>query len=293
MFAVLLALAIQFTPRLAKLSFDTAETLVENFTPRDAGTPGGKIAARWLAGEIAAAGARNVREDAFTASSPLGLMKFTNICAEFRFSDKGRWTVFLSHYDTKRGIKCPGANDGASTSGLLVGIAKMLSEAKGLRNNYLLVWTDGEECIENYGANDGLQGAKRAVEYVKSRGLDVENVICLDMLGDRNLDILIPVNGSPRLARVATEAARRAGMPGLVSRSPYYVTDDHVPFLESGYEAIDLIDFTYGSAPGLNDYWHTENDVMKNVSVESLRKSGSLVAAMINALEPATALKKQ
>lgn len=289
--AVLSAITLQFTPQQAKLSFDTAETLVENFTPRDAGTPGGTIAARWLAGEARSAGARNVREDAFTASSPLGLMKFTNVCAEFRFSAKGRWTVFLSHFDTKRGIKCPGANDGASTSGLLVGIAGMLSKAKGLENNYLLVWTDGEECIKNYSGDDGLQGSKRAVEYVKSRGLDVANVICLDMLGDRDLKIEIPVNASPRLVRVTLEAARRAGMPGLVALSPYHVTDDHVPFLENGYEAIDLIDFKYGSAPGLNDYWHTENDVMKNVSIESLRKSGALVAAMIKILEE-TATKR-
>ncbi len=291
---VLSAIALCFTPRQADLSFATARTLSENFTPRDAGTPGGTLAARWLAGEARKAGARDVREDLFTASSPLGPMKFTNVCAEFRFSEKGRWTVFLSHFDTKRAVKCPGANDGASTSGLLVGMAGMLSSAKGLANNYLLVWTDGEECIKNYTRDDGLQGSKRAVEYVKSRGLDVENVICLDMLGDKDLKIEIPANGSPRLMRVALEAARRAGLPGLVSLSPYHVTDDHVPFLENGYEAVDLIDFKYGSAPGRNDYWHTQNDVIKNVSVDSLRKSGSLVAAMINVLEEsAKAQKKQ
>lgn len=287
MLAVLLALVLQFTAEEAKLSFDTAQTLVEKFTPRDAGTPAGRIAALWLAGEIASAGARNVQEDVFAATSALGPMKFTNICAEFKFSDKGRWTVFLSHYDTKRGIRCPGANDGASTSGLLVGVAKMLSTAKGLHGNYLLVWTDGEECIKKYGVNDGLHGSKRAVEYVKSRGLDVANVICLDMLGDKNLNIEIPANGSPRLTRIALEAARSIAMPNLVSRSPYCMTDDHEPFLKSGYDAIDLIDFTYGSAPGANDYWHTQSDVMKNISVQSLQKSGSLVAAVIKALEKA------
>jgi Zn-dependent M28 family amino/carboxypeptidase len=283
--AVFLAIILQFTPQEAKLSFDTAQRLVENFTPRDAGTAGGRIAAKWLAFSLKSLGVKNVQEDVFSADSPLGKMRFTNVVAEFKHSNTSKWTVLLSHYDTKRSIKCPGANDGASTSALLVGLSKMLSGAKGLKKNYLLIWTDAEECIYDYSANDGLQGSKRAVEYVKSRYYDVENVICLDMLGDKDLKIEIPSNGSGRLTRTVIRAAKKIGEKNLVSLSPYHVIDDHAPFLKAGYEAIDLIDFSYGSAPGLNDYWHTENDVMKNISVDSLLKSGSLIAAVIEDIE--------
>jgi len=59
------------------------------------------------------------------------------------------------------------------------------------------------------------------------------------------------------------------------------VKDDHVAFLEKGYKAIDLIDFSYG--PG-NSYWHTPQDTMSNVSQESLLKSGRIVAEMLNIL---------
>ncbi len=38
-----------------------------------------------------------------------------------------------------------------------------------------------------------------------------------------------------------------------------HVKDDHVPFLEKGYKAIDLIDFSYG--PG-NSLWHTPDDTI-------------------------------
>ena len=62
------------------------------------------------------------------------------------------------------------------------------------------------------------------------------------------------------------------------------VKDDHVAFLEAGFKAIDLIDFDYGSAPGLNDYWHTAEDTVDKISEASLLKSGKLVCEMLNVL---------
>ncbi len=57
--------------------------------------------------------------------------------------------------------------------------------------------------------------------------------------------------------------------------------DDHVPFLEKGYKAIDLIDFSYGPS---NSFWHTERDNMENISEESLLVSGRIVAELLNIL---------
>jgi Zn-dependent M28 family amino/carboxypeptidase len=189
--------------------------------------------------------------------------------------------ILLSHYDTKPGVKCPGANDGASTSGLLVGIVNAITDRRDFKGNLLLVWTDGEECMDNYGKNDGLWGARRAVEYVKSKNMEVQAVVCLDMLGDKDLEIKVPANGSPTLSKIAVHAARRAGYPGLVSLWDQNVTDDFAPFLENGFNAIGMIDFSYG--PG-NSYWHTEADAMDKISVESLLKSGKVVAEMLNIL---------
>ena len=59
------------------------------------------------------------------------------------------------------------------------------------------------------------------------------------------------------------------------------VKDDHVPFLERGFKAIDLIDFDYG--PG-NAYWHTKDDTLDHISEDSLLKSGKLIAEMLNIL---------
>ena len=277
----LLAAVLQFTPADAHLAWDTARSLVEECTPRDAGTIRGRVAANHLLDKASATGA-DVRQDAFKAHTPQGEREFTNLYAELRGADtNARWVVVLSHYDTKPGVKCPGANDGAATSGLLVALANVAVDCRKLGGNLLLVWTDGEECVQSYDGNDGLQGSKRAVEYIKERGYQVQAAICLDMLGDKELSISIPANGNNTLAKIAAHAARRIGEPQLVHPITEHVKDDHVPFLDAGMKAIDLIDFSYGPA---NKWWHTPDDTMDKISEASLLKSGRLVTEIINIL---------
>ena len=277
--SLLLSAALVFTQSDARVSFETARDLVACCTPRDAGTIRGRIAANRLLDAASASGA-DVRRDVFSAMTPKGVREFTNLYAQFKSDDpEARWVILVSHYDTKPGTGCPGANDGASTSGLLVGIANAFSNWETPRGNLLLVWTDGEECMESYSDGDGLWGSRRAAEYVAQRGMQVQAVVCLDMLGDRDLSISVPANGSAALAKIAVAAARRSGYPGLVRLVSDHVKDDHAPFLEKGYKAIDLIDFSYGPE---NSYWHTSDDTVDKISEASLLKSGRVVAEMLN-----------
>ena len=282
MFAVsLISAALVFSPADAKVSYDAAKTLVEKCTPRDAGTTQGRFAVNCILDAASAAGA-DVRRDAFKAATPMGEKLFTNLYAEFKGEDpEAEWVVLVSHYDTKPGTECPGANDGASTSGLLVGIANAVSAWRERRGNLMLVWTDGEECMLAYGPNDGLWGSRRAAGFLADRNRKVKAVICLDMLGDKDLLITVPRNGTPSLVGVALAAARKAGLSKLVKRGDEIVTDDHVPFMEKGFPAIDMIDFNYGPD---NSFWHTDKDSMDNISEKSLLSTGRIVAEMLNAL---------
>lgn len=281
MLALFLAVSLAFTPQDARLSYQTAQKLVDEFTPRDAGTIRGRIAANHILDVASSLGA-DVRRDVFRAMTPRGEKEFVNLYAEFASGDENsRWVIVVSHYDTKPGTKCPGANDGASTAGLLVGLASACVNWKEPKGNLLIVWTDGEECMESYGPNDGFWGSRRAVEYVERKSRLVQAVICVDMLGDRDLEISIPANGSPALTKIVQHAAKRIGSPDLVKPISEHVKDDHVPFLEKGYKAIDLIDFSYGPN---NSYWHTPQDTVDKISEESLLKSGRLLAELLNIL---------
>ena len=281
MLSLVLAAALEFTAQDAKFAYDRARELVEECSPRDAGTIRGRIAANRILDAASAAGA-DVRRDTFRAKTPEGEKEFANLYAEFGADPaNNRWVVLVSNYDTKPGTGCPGANDGASTSGLLIGLANAFSNWREPKGNPMLIWTDGEECMSAYGPGDGFWGSKRAAEYLASKERKVQAVICVDMLGDKDLEISVPANGSPTLAKIAVHAAKRAGYPGLVKPIEELVKDDHVAFMEKGFKAVDFIDFSYGPN---NSYWHTPQDTVDKISVESLLKSGKIVAELLNIL---------
>ncbi len=279
MFSILLAASLSFSQSDASFAYKTAGTLVERHTPRDSGTLRAQYAADFILDAASGAGA-DVKRDQFTAMTPIGVRTFVNLYAEFRSAPSDPWVVFISHYDTKPGKNCPGANDGASTSGLLVALADRLSSWHERPVNVMLIWTDGEECINNYTKDDGLWGAQRAVSMLKAKETKFAAVVCLDMLGDRDLDMFIPQNSSQQLASIVMRAAKKANV--RVTQSPLLVKDDHLPFLTAGFKAVDIIDFEYGSAPGKNDYWHTPKDTMDKISVESLHSAGRLAVEIVN-----------
>ena len=283
MVSALLAASLVFAPADASLAFKTASGLVEKHTPRDSGTIRSMLAANFILDAASATGA-DVRRDVFIAKTPKGERRFTNLVASFKTDPGAPWVVLVSHYDTKTGVDCPGANDGASTSGLLVSLAGILCTNRPKHDNVMLVWTDGEECMNAYVEDDGLWGSRHAAKSLKESGAKVKAVICLDMLGDKDLHVSIPRNSSPALSKIALHAAKKAGVADKVSSVDILVKDDHVPFLEAGFKAIDLIDFEYGSAPGLNDYWHTDKDTTDKISEESLLVAGKLVAGMLDVL---------
>jgi len=285
--ALFLSAALVFTEADADFAFDCVSNLVERCTPRDAGTVGGHLAANWILDRASMAGV-DVRRDRFralmrTADGRTSERTFTNLYAALKKSPTAPWVVFTSHYDTKPGCDCPGANDGASTTGLLIALAAALSN-RGYDGaaNVMVLWLDGEECVSAYGENDGFWGSNRAAVEFRRRGLDVRAVICLDMLGDRELNISIPANGSAELVRVVHGAAERTEVD--VTSIASEVKDDHVAFLRAGYPAIDLIDFEYGGTPGKNDWWHTPQDTVDKISRGSLLTVGRLAAELVNVL---------
>lgn len=278
---------IVFKPSDAREAFTVASEFVRDCTPRDAGTIRGRLAANWLMDRVSRAGI-DAYVDSFRAETPDGERPFANVMVEFRSTrENAPWVVLISHFDTPPNIGkgFQGANDGASTSGLLVALAGAIRRAGAQRDNIALIWTDAEECRITYSKNDGLQGAKRAVAVFKEKRRAVKAAIGLDMLGDRDLHIRMPANGTMQLQNAVFKAAERAGLEGLVSLGTDTVKDDFSVFLDAGCPAVDIIDFEYGSAPGRNDYWHTVNDTMDKIGEESLLKSGMLVAELLNMLE--------
>ena len=282
------AAPIEFTEADAHVALAAASNLVERCTPRDAGTMRGRLAANWILDRVSRTGV-DASLDKFRAPTPDGERPFANVIVEFPGTKtNAAWIVVMSHFDTMPDIGdgFQGANDGASTSGLLIALANAIRRAGRQPENIALVWTDGEECRRSYGPNDGFQGSRRLADSYRTRNRAVKAAICLDMLGDKNLNITIPANTTPFLKDITLAAAKRIRAADKIKvKDDIVVKDDHSAFLDLGYPSIDLIDFDFGSAPGLNDWWHTPNDTLDKISAESLLVSGRLTAEILNALQ--------
>jgi glutaminyl-peptide cyclotransferase len=257
--------------------------------PREAGTPGAERAAQWLAAQLRGAGLANARVGSFEDHTPVGAVRFHNVLAEWPGTSP-EWIVLLSHFDTKTGIgsdKEPflGANDGGSSTGLLLELAAAMVKAGPQRRGVIFAFLDGEECRIGYSERDGLHGSRHLARELKAQARPVRAVILMDMIGDRDLHVTIPHNGTPALQSLALAAARTQGVRDSFSLLDGSILDDHQPFLDAGFPALDLIDFSYGRQPGANDYWHTPADTIDKLSADSLLTVGRVVLEMMRQLQ--------
>jgi glutaminyl-peptide cyclotransferase len=255
-------------------------------TPRDSGTPGAEKAAFHLQRRLQALGVE-AQIDVFTNRSPQGMTVFRNVIGRIPGTSTGL-VLLASHYDTKSGIGpgFQGANDSGSSSGVLLQLARVFAKGPRLGPELQFVFFDGEECMQSYGPNDGLQGSRHYARRLVDEGRNDEvlGVIVMDMIGDQNLTVTLPRNGTSRLMTAVLNASYAENARNKFSLHPFEIGDDHVPFLELGMPAVDIIDFDYGSAPGRNDYWHTLEDTVDKISVESLGIIGRVVIRVVNDL---------
>jgi glutaminyl-peptide cyclotransferase len=253
------------------------------FGPRPPGSPALRKLQDYIVGQLKLDHCE-ITVDPFTAQTPRGPIRMANIIAHFRGEGGGAVAV-TGHYDTKLlpGIRFVGANDGGSSTGFLLEMARVLA-ARPPKLNVYLVWLDGEEAIAQWSDTDGIYGSRQLAARWEADGTlaRLKALINVDMIGDRNLGILQEMNSSESLRRLIWNTAAELGLSRYFLDQGGAVEDDHVPFLLKGVNAVDLIDFDYG--PG-NSYWHTANDTMDKLSAESFKVVGTVVLAVIEKLE--------
>lgn len=250
--------------------------------PRDSGTPGAEKAAAYLEGKLKGLGLRTV-VDAFEDITPAGTQSFRNVMGRLN-GTRPETIILVSHYDTKSGISTNfvGANDSGSSTGLLLELARVLRDRQGGPTIEFL-FTDGEECRVEYGPADGLHGSRRRALQLKESGEAsvVRAVILLDMIGDRDLRVSVPRNCEPKLGVAVFAAAEALALRQHFTLADGGVLDDHVPFMQAGMPAVDLIDFAYGTGGRDNSYWHTPQDTADKLSAESLEIVGRVVMRLL------------
>ena len=217
-----------------------------------------------------------VTEQPFTDETPRGRVRFVNLIA--RFGTIGKTTdLFLlcSHYDTKvfDTFRFVGANDGGSSTGLLLELARALAQQPRLAEKIELVFFDGEEAFENFSNTDGIYGSRHFAHELRQDGSakSFRGGILFDMVGDRSLDITFPPNSPIKITRDIFASADALKLRNYFSYFDQDVTDDHSPLNAVGIQVVDLIDFHYPP-------WHTADDTMDKISAQSLQIVGSVAA---------------
>ena len=240
--------------------------------PRPAGSEALEKSRLYIIEQLKSAGWTVARSE-FSDQTPRGKMTFVNLIARFGTSEKKEAAQFLlcSHYDTKTfdTIRFVGANDGGSSTGLLIEMARVLALSPALAAKIELLFLDGEEAFENFTATDGLYGSRHFAQELRDSGKakSVRGGILFDMIGDKSLDVTLPSDSPADLTRNIFAAADALGQRAHFTYLDRGMTDDHTPLNEIGIPVIDLIDFDFPP-------WHTAGDTLDKISAESLEIVG-------------------
>ena len=227
-----------------------------------------------------------VEDDAFTADTPEGKFPVRNLIAKYPGTRDGI-IVIAGHYDTNyplRNIAYVGANDGGSSTAILLELANQLRGKKREGYSVWLVWTDGEEAVKEWSDTDSLYGTRHlAAKWEKDGTLKkIKAFLLADMIGDADLNIDQDQNSTPWLENVVLQAATRLGYQSHFFARQIAVDDDHLPFMQRGVPCADLIDLDYGYG---NVFHHTVQDTIDKLSPKSREIVGGVILETVRLIE--------
>ena len=227
-----------------------------------------------------------VEDDYFTADTPEGKFPVRNIIAKYPGTRDGI-IVIAGHYDTNyplRDAGYVGANDGGSTTAILLELANQLRGKKRDGYSVWLVWTDGEEAIKQWSATDSLYGTRHLADRWEKDGTlkKIKAFLLTDMIGDADLNIDKDANSTDSLLSIVYQAATRLGYQSHFFARTIGVEDDHLPFMKRGVPCADLIDLDYGYN---NVFHHTPQDTVDKLSPKSLQIVGSVILETVRMMD--------
>lgn len=245
--------------------------------PRSAGTEGDRRAQQYILGRLRSFGCP-VDQDNFHANTTIGSVAMDNIVAKIPGASRDI-LLLATHYDTKRLPDFVGADDGGSSTGVMLEMARLLCA----RKNPMTVWIaflDGEEAFGQWSDTDGTYGSREMAARLAISGElpRVKAMLLADIVGSRNLVIKRESNSTPWLTRLVWSTAARLGYQNIFISPMTTIEDDHLPFLRRGVPSVDIIDLQI-------PYWHTSEDTLDKISPRSLAVVGHVLIETVGELE--------
>ena len=251
------------------------------FGPRPDGSTAIVHLRSYIRQQLAARGCALTLDD-FSGATPGGPVPMQNIIC--RFSGRsGRAIAITGHYDTKKLPDFVGANDGGSSTGFLLEMAAVLQTMPHADDIYL-VFFDGEEAVREWTDADSLYGSRHLAQRWAADGIigRLKALINVDMIGDKDLRLVFETNSATSLRNLVWNTAAAMGYSTEFPHDANAIGDDHMPFINAGVRALDLIDFDYGPN---NSWWHTPADTIDKLDARSFQVVGAVLVRVIGELE--------
>ena len=227
-------------------------------------------------------------------------VKMRNIVASFH-PERAERILIAGHWDSRawadndpneanHNTPIDGANDGASSVGVMMEIARQLrldSDSNKVKVGVDLICWDAEDSGESGGgsSNSWCLGSQYWSGFRHVNGYTARYGINLDMVGGHNTVFYreqYSMMYAPSVVDKVWAAAHRIGYGKYFSYDDEggAITDDHLEVNRGGIPCIDVIGSDKDNG-GFPSTWHTLNDNIKNISKETLKAVGQTMLEVI------------
>ncbi len=257
---------------------------IVSFGPRPPASDGIHKVQEYISTQLKSFGCEVEQQD-FHASTPAGDVAMRNIVAKAPGTGPGI-ILLLTHYDSLGSVEnFVGAEDSASSTGMMIELARHLCAQKG-PNSVWMAFLDGEESFVNWDKdNDHTYGSRELAARMAVSGdlKRVKAVILADMIGQYGLKIPKESDSTKWLADLVWKTADRLGHKDVfVNQEVGRIDDDHQSFLSRGVPSLDIIDLNDYISAG---YWHTPQDTLDKISPRNVAIVGYVVLESVGELQ--------
>jgi glutaminyl-peptide cyclotransferase len=253
------------------------------FGPRPSGSPAIGHLQEYIQNELTSYGCK-VDTDSFTADTPVGRLPMKNIVGKIA-GDKPGIIMLATHYDTKLMQKFVGADDGGSSTGVMLELARLLCAKRGAYEVWITFF-DGEEAMKEWSDTDSRYGSRQMAAKMAMSG-DIPKIkafLLADIVGTRTPRFKRESDSTNWLVDLVWASAKSLGHGDVFLDESLEVSDDHDPFLKRKVPCVDVIDLE--NYPGGNlYYWHTPEDTLDKVSARSLAITGHVFLESVKQLQ--------
>jgi len=263
----------------AKRAFEHVAKQV-SFGPRPSGSQAILQEQDYIEKELASYGC-TVDTDAFYAETPAGRLPMKNILVKIP-GEKSGVILLGTHYDTKKLDNFVGADDGASSTAVMLELARLLCAKRG-RYGVWIAFFDGEEAVNfEWHDPDNRYGSRQMAARFANAGelLKIRAFLLADMVGGNTALFKRDASSAKQLTDLIWSTAARLGYSKIFVNDVTSVEDDHGSFSKRNVPSVDVIAFDTAQS-----YWHTPQDTIDKVSARTLAVVGHVFLESVKQLQ--------